>query len=159
MSEGNAKNFVAVLTPHRSLTRQGFVTLIAIIAGLNFAAGMVFLLIGAWPVVGFMGLDVLLIWWALKANFASARKAERFEVTPDELVVARIERDRLREEIRFLRAWVRVELEEDAERELIGPLYLRSHGKRTEIASFLSGEARKSFAATLRRELSRAFEG
>src|SRR4051812_25059170 len=125
MNDGNGKPFEAVLRPHRSLTRQGFITLMAIIAGINFAAGMVFYLMGAWPVVGFMGLDVLLIWWALKANFASADKAERFEVTPDELVVARIDHGSLREELRFMRAWVRVELEEDAERELIGRLFLR----------------------------------
>ncbi|CAN5341631.1 DUF2244 domain-containing protein [soil metagenome] len=156
MSEGNAKNFEAVLVPHRSLTRQGFVVLMAVIAGINFAAGMVFFLMGAWPVVGFMGLDVLLIWWALKANFASARRAERFEITPGELIVSRIERDVLREEVRFIRAWVRVELEEDHQRELIGRLFLRSHGKRTEIGSFISGEARQAFARELRAALAAA---
>ena len=53
------------------------------------------------------------------------------------------------EQRRFTRGWVRVELEEDAERELIGGLFLRSRGMRTEIGRFLSAEERKSFAATL----------
>ena len=153
MSEGNAENFRAVLRPHRSLSRRGFAILMAVIAAFNFTAGLGFYLLGAWPVIGFMGLDVLLIWLALRLNFSAADRAERFEITHGELVLERIVRGHVREERRFIRAWVRVELEEDREREIIGRLFLRSHGLRTEIASFISAEARKTFAATLRREL------
>ena len=53
--------FSALLTPHRSLSHIGFFVLMAVIAVVSFAGGVVFFLVGAWPVGGFFGLDVLLI--------------------------------------------------------------------------------------------------
>jgi uncharacterized membrane protein len=112
-----------------------------------------FYVIGAWPVVGFMGLDVALIWWAFRANFADARRAEHIEITADELVLRRLAENRPVQEQHFARRWVRVELEEDRERELVGPLYLRLGGKRTEIARFLGAKERLSFANALKTAL------
>ena len=65
--------FAARLTPHRSLSRAGFLLLMAVLGGISFAAGMVFLVLGAWPVFGFVGLDVLLVYWAFRANDRDAR--------------------------------------------------------------------------------------
>lgn len=153
MDDTKPKTWRAILTPHRSLTRQGFIILMSVIAGFNFIIGVVFYVIGAWPVLGFMGLDVALIWWAFRANFADARRAEHIEITADELVLRRLREDRPAQEQRFARRWVRVELEEDRERELVGPLYLRLGGKRTEIASFLGARERLSFANALKAAL------
>ena len=153
MDDTKPKTWGATLTPHRSLSPKGFVILMSVIVGLNLTVGMFFFVIGAWPVVGFMGLDVALIWWAFRANFADARRAEHIEITSDELVLRRLAEDRPAQEQRFARRWVRVELEEDQERELIGPLYLRFGGKRTEIASFLGAQERLSFANALKAAL------
>jgi uncharacterized membrane protein len=153
MDEINPKTWRATLTPYRSLSRQGFVILMAVIVGLNLTVGLFFYVIGAWPVVGFMGLDVALIWWAFKANFADARRAEHIEITPHELVLMRLAEHRPPQEQRFARRWVRVELEEDRERDLIGPLYLRFRGSRTEIASFLGAHERQAFARVLKAAL------
>ena len=145
--------FRAVLTPSRSLSRQGFIVLMAVFAGINAIAATFFIITGAWPVAGFMGLDVLLLWLAFHINNRDGRWAECIELTPGELVLERIAPSNRRVERRFIRHWVRVELEEDRERELIGRLYLSSHGQRTEIASFLGAEERKSFAEALRAAL------
>ncbi|HUQ35229.1 MAG TPA: DUF2244 domain-containing protein [Aestuariivirga sp.] len=153
MDDTKPKTWRAILTPHRSLSREGFLVLMTVIVGLNLTAGMFFYVIGAWPVVGFMGLDVALIWWAFRANFADARRAEHIEITAEELVLRRLAEDRPVLEQRFARHWVRVELEEDRERELVGPLYLRFGGKRTEIASFLGAQERLSFANALKAAL------
>jgi uncharacterized membrane protein len=153
MDEINPKTWRATLTPHRSLSRKGFVILMSVIAGLNFAGSLFFYVIGAWPVVGFMGLDVALVWWAFHANFADARRAEHIEITPHELVLRRLADRKPSQEQRFARRWVRVELEEDRERELIGALYLRFRGKRTEIASFLGAQERLAFAQALKAAL------
>ncbi len=90
MDDTKPKTWRATLTPHRSLSPQGFVILMSVIAGFNFIVGLFFYVIGAWPVVGFMGLDVALIWWAFRANFADARRAEHIEITADELVLRRL---------------------------------------------------------------------
>src|SRR6266849_1402377 len=60
--------FSAVVTPHRSLSRAGFLIGMAAVGGISFVAGTAFLLLGAWPVFGFFGLDVLLVSWAFRAN-------------------------------------------------------------------------------------------
>ena len=69
--------FSALLTPHRSLNRTGFLVLMTFIGAVSFIAGMAFLLMGAWPVLGFFGLDVLAIYWAFRINFRSARAPQR----------------------------------------------------------------------------------
>ena len=153
MEQPNPKSWRATLTPHRSLTRQGFVILMSAIAGLSFGIGLFFYIIGAWPVVGFMGLDVVLIWWAFSKNFADARRAERIEITSHEVVLEKLWEKRAPQEQRFVRRWVQVELEEDRDRELVGSLYLRFQGKRTEIASFLGAEERQAFAKELQKAL------
>src|SRR3974377_627435 len=82
--------FSALLTPHRSLNRTGFLLVMAFLSVISFAAGMLFLLMGAWPVLGFFGLDVLAIYWAFKINFRRAKASEEILVTPSELRVRRI---------------------------------------------------------------------
>ncbi len=153
MERSNPKNWVVTLTPHRSLSRRGFIAVMSLIAGLNFVAGIVFFAIGAWPVVGFCGLDVLLIWWAFHVNFADAKRAERIEITETELILDGHVKGREFPQQRFNRRWVRVELQEDQERELIGSLFLRSHGLRTEIGRFLAPGERKELARELRAAL------
>ncbi|QIG48791.1 DUF2244 domain-containing protein [Nordella sp. HKS 07] len=150
MEQPAHQTFRATLRPYRSLSRKGFLILMSVLIGLNFAAGTAFYLLGAWPVAPFLGLDVALVWWAFRKNYADALKEEQIEVTAHELILRRFDHDRQREELHFTRAWVRVELEEDKDRELIGSLFLRFKGQRTEIGRFLGAHDRKEFAATLR---------
>src|ERR1700674_5948998 len=82
--------FSALLTPHRSLNRTGFLVLMGFVSVVSFAAGLAFLLMGAWPVFGFFGLDVLAIYWAFRVNFRRARATEEISVTPSELRVRRV---------------------------------------------------------------------
>src|SRR4249919_3716306 len=88
--QAQPKLFSALLTPHRSLNRTGFLVLMAFVSLISFGAGLAFLLMGAWPVVGFFGLDVLAIWWAFRVNFRHARASEEISVTPSELRVRRV---------------------------------------------------------------------
>src|ERR1700761_5020008 len=87
---GEPELFSALLTPHRSLNRSGFLVLMVFLSIVSFAAGIVFLLMGAWPVFGFFGLDVLAVYWAFRINFRRARASEEIRVTPSELRVRRI---------------------------------------------------------------------
>src|ERR1700688_4988023 len=82
--------FSALLTPHRSLNRTGFLVLMGFLSTVSFTAGVAFWLMGAWPVFGFFGLDVLAIWWAFRINFRRAKATEEISVTPSELRVRRV---------------------------------------------------------------------
>jgi uncharacterized membrane protein len=153
MTGERPQSWRVTLTPHRSLTRAGFVAVMLLIVIVNLVGGVAFLVAGAWPVTGFMGLDVLLIWWAFRVNLADGRRAENIEITDTELILKRLADGQVRAERRFIRRWVKVELEEDLDRELIGGLYLLSHGVRTEIGKFLAPLEKKTLAAELRRAL------
>src|ERR1041384_1072390 len=82
--------FSALLTPHRSLNRTGFLLLMGFITVVSFISGIVFLSMGAWPVFGFFGLDVLAIYWAFRVNFHRATAYEEIAVTPSSLHVRRV---------------------------------------------------------------------
>ena len=82
--------FRAVLYPHRSLGPTGFLILMSAIGGVSFITGMAFLLKGAWPVFGFFGLDVALIYAAFKLNYRSGRLYETVELTPETLTITRV---------------------------------------------------------------------
>src|SRR5262245_37326629 len=155
MNASADQTFRATLRPYRSLDRTGFIILMAVLIALNFAAGTAFYLLGAWPIAPFLGADVGLVWWAFRKNYNDALKEEQIEVTAHELILRRFDRDKQREELHFTRNWVKVELEEDKERDLIGRLFLRFRGERTEIGRFLGARDRKEAAALLRAALAK----
>src|SRR3978361_755841 len=82
--------FSALLTPHRSLNRTGFLVLMAFVSAVSFAAGVAFLLMGARPGFGFCGVDVLAIYWAFRVNYRDAKATEEISVTHSELRVRRV---------------------------------------------------------------------
>ena len=83
--------FSAVLTPHRSLGPKGFMVLMAAVCAVSFGTGLLFYMIGAWPVMGFMGLDVALIYIAFKLNFRALRLYETVDLTQKALTVTRVD--------------------------------------------------------------------
>src|SRR4029079_9982389 len=82
--------FSARVTPHRSLNRTGFLVLMTFIGAVSFIAGIAFWMMGAWPVLGFVCVDVLVICSALRINSRSAAATEDIVVTPSELRVRRV---------------------------------------------------------------------
>ncbi len=140
--------FSAVLRPHRSLSPRGFGLLMAAIALCSFFIGFAFWLMGAWPVVGFCGLDVLLIQIAFHLNFRDARACEEVHLTHERLSVTQISPAGLARETGFNPYWARLEVERQPE---IGVTALRiaSHGAHMVIGGFLPPVERESFAAAL----------
>jgi uncharacterized membrane protein len=140
--------FSARLTPHRSLNRTGFLVLMTFITVISFAAGVLFWWIGAWPVFGFFGLDVLVIYWAFRINFRSARAFEEISVTPSELRVRRVSHRGHVMEWVLNPLWVQLDQKTHAEFG-IERLYLVSRGRRVSIGSFLGPDEKASFAKAL----------
>ncbi len=142
------------LYPYRALSRRGFTILMTCIVFVSFVAGIAFLLMGAWPVFGFFGLDVVLIWWAMKRNYKDARCREEITISRDEIIVRRFAANKPDSIERFVRPWARIHLEEDLARELIGKLFVTTREARAEVGSFLSPNDRKSLAAALQQIMS-----
>jgi len=124
----------------------------------SFTAGIVFLRMGAWPVFGFFGLDVLLIYWAFRVNYARARASEHLVLTPHELRLRRVSHHGHVMEWTFNPHWVRLDQEEHEEFG-IERLYLTSHGRSVAVGSFLGPDEKASFAKALRLALQDAKRG
>jgi uncharacterized membrane protein len=140
--------FRAVLTPHRSLGPTGFVVLMAALAGISFATGIAFLLIGAWPVLGFFGLDVALVYIAFKLNYRSGRLYETVELTPAKLTWTRVHPSGRREQFDCNPYWARVNLREWPDGRT--DLRLITQGKELVFGRFLTDDERRQFASALR---------
>jgi len=140
--------FSALLTPHRSLNRTGFLVVMGVVAGMSFVGGIVFFAAGAWPVIGFLGLDVVLVYWAFRTNYRAAAAYEEVTVTPSELHVKRVSARGQVAEWSLNPVWVRLERESDEEFGLLR-LFLVSHGRRLAIAGFLGPAEKESFAKAL----------
>ncbi len=142
------RTFSAVLVPHRSLSPAGFVTLMSLLGVISFVAGMAFYLAGAWPVLGFFSLDVLLVYFAFKLNYRSGRLYETVDVDPATLTVTRVHPSGRRETHAFETAWVRVELSEA--RDGRTELKLRHHARELLFGRFLNDDERRDFASALK---------
>jgi uncharacterized membrane protein len=152
------KLFSARLTPHRSLNRTGFVVLMGLLSAVSFVAGVAFWMMGAWPVFGFFGLDVLVIYWAFRINFRRALATEDIVVTPSELRVRRVSHRGHVVEWVLNPLWVQFEQKSHAEFG-IEKLYLVSRGRRVSIGSFLGADEKASFAKALMAALQAAKRG
>ncbi|HXN69409.1 MAG TPA: DUF2244 domain-containing protein [Bradyrhizobium sp.] len=150
--------FSALLTPHRSLNRTGFLVVMAFLSVVSFAAGVAFLLMGAWPVFGFFGLDVLAVYVAFRINFRRARASEEIRITPTELRLRRVSHRGHVVEFVFNPLWVQLDRKAHAEFG-IEKLYLLSKGRRLAIASFLGSDEKASFAKALTAALQAARRG
>ena len=151
MSGAEPVLFDAVLMPHRSLPLAGFRLLVGALSALACLAGVVFLLLGAWPVLGFFGLDIALLAWCFRANYRQGRRRERLRLTPDALTVERTSPAGAVERVRLPPWWLRVEIDESGARP--GPLTLATHGRRETVGAFLAPCERVEVADALRRAL------
>jgi uncharacterized membrane protein len=150
--------FSAVLTPHRSLGRVGFLVLMAAFGAVSFAAGMAFLLDGAWPIFGFFGLDVALLYWAFRLNYRHAAEYEQVMVTPTVLRVRKVCHHGRMREWALNPLWVK--LDRVVHKEYgIERLFLVSRGKQLGIGNFLGPDEKASFALALGDALNEAKRG
>ncbi|MGF1620814.1 MAG: DUF2244 domain-containing protein [Rhodomicrobiaceae bacterium] len=147
----STSDFSAVLLPHRSLGRKGFITLMTIVSALSFFTGVIFFVHGAWPVIAFLCLDVLLIYVAFRLNYRAARIYETVDLSDGELRVTRVYPSGRADSWSFNPYWARLELEEYESGG--NKLIVRSHGRALRFGNFLSDDEKRSFAHALRQAL------
>ena len=144
---GDGTLFNIVLYPNSSLDRGGFLLLMALISSICFVMGMMFMVIGAWPITAFFGVDLLLIYIAFKLNYRSARQYETLQLVEDTCVVRRMHPSGRLSEWRFEPYWLRVAVETPLRSE--SRLFLSSHGQLLAIGNFLPLEERIELAEAL----------
>lgn len=156
MDESNRPLLDAVIVPHRSLSPRGFLVLMAVTSLIAFIGGLFFLIAGAWPVFGFLGLDVLIIYLAFRANYRSGRAREEVLVTREEVRIRRFAPNgRMTSEVALNPYWVRLEPVREADSHL-ARLDLTSHGERHTVAAALSAPEREGFASAMAEALAAA---
>jgi len=153
MSATTGVFFERVLLPHRSLPPRGFHLLMLLLGLLSLIVGIVFVALGAWPIVGFFGLDVAALYLAFRLSYRSARRREIVRLAGDDFTVERIDIYGERRLWRFQPFWLRVVLEERADES--NRLVIASHGRSLVIGDFLAAPMRRELAASLRAALSR----
>jgi uncharacterized membrane protein len=131
---------------------MGFVSVV------SFAAGFAFLLMGAWPVLGFFGLDLIAIYWAFRINFRRAKASEEITVTHSELRLRRVSHRGHVVEFVLNPLWVQLDRKTHPEYG-VEKLYLLSKGRRLAIGSFLSPGEKASFSNALMTALQAARRG
>ncbi|MEL6299847.1 MAG: DUF2244 domain-containing protein [Pseudomonadota bacterium] len=136
--------FRATLMPHRSLSQNGFLIVMAVLGGVSFIAGCVFWALGAWPVMVFFGLDVALVYFAFRWNYRDGGQSERIEVTRSAVTLTREDGFGRRRTQAFdpsLTYVSLVEREDDA-----SLLALVERGRSAMIGAFLTNDERSEVA-------------
>ncbi len=143
--------FHAVLRPHRSLGPRGFLILMLALSAVSFVTGVVFVVVGAWPVLGFFGLDVALVYIAFKLNYRSGRLYETVDLTPAQLTVTRVHPSGRREQFQCNPYWARVRLAQWPDGRTL--LSIAAQGREHAFGRFLTDDERRDLASALREAL------
>ena len=150
--------FHARLMPHRSLGRKGFRILMAIFIAVWLVTGAAFLSLGAWPVFGFFGFDVLLIWLAFRWNYHSGRAHEEVELSPLHLAIRKHAPSGKRSEHGFNPFWAKFDVRRH-EFAGITRMAVAGEGRAVSLGGFLNPDDRESFAKAFGAALGRAKRG
>lgn len=143
----------ASLHPHRSLSPKGFALVMAAVALCGSAVGISFFLAGAWPVAGFAGLEILLLYLAFKLNFRDAKRTEHIRLTDEGLEITRIKPNGKSARVLLEPTWIQVMMDDPPEHH--SQLVVASRGKGLVLGAFLTPGERLEVANALRDALAR----
>lgn len=147
--------FSALLTPYRSLGRTGFRLLMSALILCWLFVCILFWSIGAWPIVGFFGLDVLAIYLAFRWNYRSANAREEISVSRSALHIRKYEPSGKMIAHEFHPFWSRFRIARKPEFGITS-MHVESREKRVPIGGFLNPDDRESFATAFRDALAQA---
>jgi uncharacterized membrane protein len=150
--------FHATLRPHRSLERRAFAIMMLVLAVGFFGISLLFWSMGAWPVVGFLGLDIALIYGAFHLNYRAGRTVEEVAVSTTSVVVRRISPAGRARQWRFNPFFARLDIDELAD-EGVTRIRLKTRTDAVTIGAFLNPADRTSFAKALAAALTDARRG
>ena len=127
--------FDALITPGHRLGPHGLALVMVVLGVVIFTVGMAFLLNGAWPVFGFFGLGLVLVYWAIRVVVLRGRAFERLHLTRSAFCIRRVDTRGRTQELELQPYWLGVEIWGRQEAEEIR---LRSHGVAHRVGVWLS---------------------
>lgn len=140
-----------LIHPNRSLTRAGLLVATAACLSALMPATLLCLLLGAWPLLPFLGLEVAVAVGAF--GWLTRHRLDHEEIRLDAEQVAHRRVDgRITETETFPRYWVRLVIEPGDGARRPPRLWLRSHGRRVELGRAGSAPTRALLAHTLTRD-------
>ena len=139
--------FCLELKPNRSGTVRGVHILWGFLLFVFVPTGFVFALIGAWPVFGFMGAELVLLYVALRLNQRNSNALERLSLTDDAFTVERIDRHGAPHSWQFQPQWLRVDLNKPSP--YTAHLSLNSKGQRLNLGRYLTADEKSEVAERL----------
>lgn len=148
--------------PYRSLSPRGFALVMIALGALAFCIGLGFFLMGAWPVIGFLGLELLVVWIAFKMNYRAAKRRQHLTATSRQLTIENVSPAGDRQTTEVPTAWAQVELTPRDEPEMHARqrrrVVVRSYGRTTEIGGFLHPAETPKLAREVKQMIGRARE-
>lgn len=136
------------LRPNASLSRRAFFIVMSVVGVFSFAAGILYLTVGAWPVFGFFGLDMLAIWLAFRFSFRSQEQVTYVRVDETHVRLWHIQRGKEDKKADIPTAFVRVALDEPVTHNSF--LTLQYGQTAWVIGRFLTPKKRQALAGELR---------
>jgi len=150
--------FSAVLRPHRSLTPQGIRLVIGLVAIAGLIAAIPFVIFGFWPVAGFYGLDIALLYWAFRTNMTAAKSYESIILSQYHLDIKKVAYDGIPQNWRFNPVWTTLNKDVMIDQTL-KHLRLVSKGESVIIADGLNTDDKTDFGKALQSALATAKRG
>lgn len=146
-----------VIWPYRSLSPKAFTVIMIILAMLMFTMGLGFFLAGAWPVIGFMGLELLVVWGAFKLNYRAAQRQEKLMADKKTFRIERISPNGEVDVDELPSPWLKAKLdpseEPDESDRRQQKIIVSSHGKSAEVGSFLHPAEKKALLPEINKML------
>ncbi len=142
-------HYSLLLRPHRSLSARAFLILMSFMCAASFAIGLFFVSMGAWPILGFFGLDVLLIYIAFKQNFKSGKCCEVIEIKDGKLILSQINTRGVKRQNLMDSYWSKVQFKDEK-------LAIHCRGTSYVFGSFLVPDEKEAVFLNLQEALRRS---
>ena len=136
--------------PSQSLGKTGFRVLMLVFMLPAFLIGIYFSFRGAWPVAGFLGLELLLIYLAFKISFISNKVFEHITLDEKILKICYHKQNKVVRTINLEPTWLKVQINNNPRPDRLA---LTSHGKVNIIGKYLSKEERAIVAEKIKNSL------
>lgn len=136
------------LEPSKSLRPEGANLILVILGGFGLVISGSFMVFGAWPVFGFMALDVLLICIAFQAQYRRSNRGQEITISNDKIEIKYFKGGVCVKTILLNKYWAKLEQFNCFNRR--SKLMFSSHGKFSEIGEFLSLKEKQKLVADLK---------